>query len=84
MAVHRCLLMREFQRRRRLVDREICLREGCERVRSVEQVLWECKYVKGVWKRLGKSGVDNGVVHTVLHTLTPTFYGWREVGSFFV
>lgn len=53
MAVHRCLLTREFQRRRGLIVR--CIRrEGCRRVENVEHLFWECGFAKRVWKNLMK------------------------------
>lgn len=64
MAAHRCLPTREFQRRRRLIDSEVCPREGCRRVESVDHLFWGCGYANEVWKGMvkmikGLTGVEN-------------------------
>lgn len=54
MAVHECLPTREFQRRRRMVDSEVCPREGCGQCENVYHLFWGCKFAKEVWKNMGK------------------------------
>lgn len=48
MIVHRCLPTRVFLRRRRLVDSEVCPREGCRGCEDVVNLLWRCEFAKKV------------------------------------
>lgn len=52
MIVHGCLPTRVFQRRRRLVDSEVCPREGCRGYEDVVHLLWKCEFAMKVWSRM--------------------------------
>lgn len=74
MGVHGCLPTREFQRRRRFVDSEVCPRLGCRGIERVVHVFWECRYAKKVWKRMekmieGLTGVNSVTYEMVLYGL---------------
>lgn len=53
MIVHGCLPTRVFQRRRRLVDSEVCPREGCRWCEDVVHLLWRYEFAKKVWRKMG-------------------------------
>lgn len=42
--------MCEFQRRRTLVDNEVCPKGGCRRVENVDHLFWGCGYANEVWQ----------------------------------
>ncbi|OCT78691.1 hypothetical protein XELAEV_18029778mg [Xenopus laevis] len=73
MAVHGCLPTREFQRRRGLVEREICEREVSGKIENITHVFWNCMYAKEVWKRMGKMMKELTGVQIL--TFNMTLYG---------
>ncbi|OCT66070.1 hypothetical protein XELAEV_18042324mg [Xenopus laevis] len=79
LTVHKCLPTREFQRRRRVVDSEVCPREGCRIVENVNHVLWECGFAKNVWRKLGYFVV--GLTGVQFLTLNMFLFGLCDVKS---
>ncbi|OCT73429.1 hypothetical protein XELAEV_18036406mg [Xenopus laevis] len=77
MAVHGCLPTREFQKKRSLINSEICEREGCGRNENIPHVFWECLYAKEVWWKMGK--MIKGLTGVQLLTFHMMLYGLCDI-----
>ena len=79
MIVHGCLPTRVFQRRRRLVDSEVCPREGCIGCEDVVHLLWRCVFAKKVWRKMG--GLIKGLTGVEDLTYEMVVYGLCDLGD---